>query len=247
MLIRLYRARLLSYYRGSPGDTDMVYMIPVFFNIETGEEIRKDEFRNVNAADLDWSKEPGICYIKNTVRGYQQVDLYRFNANTKSQELLYTETSTTNIDNFNTWIVEEWGKIIITSERDGWKQLYALNLKDKTVKRLTEGNFFVNDLVINKQAKTIFFIASGKETGHNPYYWHAYRIGADGKGFTLLTPENANHDISVSPDGKYIVDNMSAPEQPTVTLLREAKTGKMLKELSKANIDAFTGNGISFC
>jgi dipeptidyl-peptidase 4 len=242
----LYRARLLSYYRGSPGDTDMVYMIPVFFNIETGEEIRKDEFRNVNAADLDWSNEPGICYIKNTVRGYQQVDLYRFNANTKIQELLYTETSTTNIDNFNTWIVEEWGKIIITSERDGWKQLYALNLKDKTVKRLTEGNFFVNDLVINKQAKTIFFIASGKETGHNPYYLHAYRIGADGKGFTMLTPENANHDIFVSPDGKYIVDNMSAPDLPTVTLLRDAKTGKILKELSKANIDSLLAMGFRF-
>ena len=242
----LYKPRLLSYYRGSPGDTDMVYMTPVFFNIETGEEICKDEFRNVNGADLDWSNEPGICYIKNTVRGYQQVDLYRFNANTKSQELLYTETSTTNIDNFNTWIVEEWGKIIITSERDGWKQLYALNLKDKTVKRLTEGNFFVNDLVINKQAKTISFIASGKEPGHNPYYLHAYLIGADGKGLTLLTPENANHDVSVSPDGKYIIDNMSTPEQPTVTLLRDAKTGKVIKELSKANIDALLAMGFRF-
>ena len=45
----LYRARLLSYYRGSPGDTDMVYMTPVYFNVETGEEIRRDEFRNVNS------------------------------------------------------------------------------------------------------------------------------------------------------------------------------------------------------
>jgi dipeptidyl-peptidase 4 len=45
----LYRARLLSYYRGSPGDTDMVYMTPVYFNVETGEEIRREDFRNVNA------------------------------------------------------------------------------------------------------------------------------------------------------------------------------------------------------
>jgi len=43
----LYKAKLLSYYRGSPGDTDMVYMIPVFYNTETGEEIR--EFLLVDA------------------------------------------------------------------------------------------------------------------------------------------------------------------------------------------------------
>ena len=108
----LYKPRLLSYYRGSPGDTDMVYMTPVFFNIETGEEIRKDEFRNVNAASLEWSKEPGICYIENMVRGYQEVDLYRFDAKNKIQELLYTEKSSTNIDNYNSMVAEEWGKII---------------------------------------------------------------------------------------------------------------------------------------
>src|SRR5436190_5187622 len=52
----LYRARLLSYYRGSPGDTDMVYMTPVLFNVETGEETFLGEFRNVNEAALEWSK-----------------------------------------------------------------------------------------------------------------------------------------------------------------------------------------------
>ena len=29
----LYRPRLLSYYRGSPGDTTMVHMIPVFYDV----------------------------------------------------------------------------------------------------------------------------------------------------------------------------------------------------------------------
>jgi hypothetical protein len=55
----LYRARLLSYYRGSPGDTDMVYMTPVIFNIETGEETVENEFRNVNAASFPMVKATG--------------------------------------------------------------------------------------------------------------------------------------------------------------------------------------------
>ena len=85
-----------------------------------------------------------------------------------------------------------------------------------------------------------------KRPGRNPYYQHLYKIGMDGKGFALLTPENANHDVSVSPDGKYFIDNISAPDQPTRTVLRETATGKIIKELAKADIDGFACNGYQF-
>ena len=235
----LYRARLLSYYRGSPGDTDMVYMVPVYFNVETGEEIRKDEFRNVNAASFEWAKtEPGISYIENRVRGYQQVDVYRYNLATKNQEKIYSETSSTNIDNYNSQLTEDGEKIVITSERNGWKQLYLLTIKDKTLKPVTTGSFYVNDvLFIDKKTQIILFTASGKEQGRNPYFQHLYKIKMDGTGLTLLTPENANHDITVSPDGKYFTDNISTPDQPSRYILRDSKNGKTLTELTKANID----------
>jgi len=235
----LYRARLLSYYRGSPGDTDMVYMVPVYFNVETGEEIRKDEFRNVNAASFEWAKtEPGISYIENRVRGYQQVDLYRYNLATKNQEKIYSETSSTNIDNYNSQLTEDGEKIVITSERDGWKQLYLLTIKDKNLKPITTGSFYVNDvLFVDKKTQIILFTASGKEQGRNPYFQHLYKIKMDGTGLTLLTPENANHDITVSPDGKYFTDNISTPDQPSRYILRDSKNGKTLTELTKANID----------
>ena len=243
----LYRARLLSYYRGSPGDTDMVYMLPVIFNIETGEEKILNEFRNVNEASFDWSKEPGIIYCENQVRGYQQLDVYRLDLNKKTNELLYQETSTTNIDNFRKWIHEESGFMGIASERDGWRQLYWLNLKTKSLNRITNGSYYVNDApFFDKRSKIVFFTAQGKESGRNPYYQHLYKIGLDGKGLTLLTPENVNHDVSISPDGKYFIDNMSTFGSPTVTVLRDASTGKIIKELSRANIDGLRTMGYKF-
>lgn len=234
----LYKPKLLSYYRGSPGDTDMVYMTPVLFNIETGEEIIKSEFRNVNAASFEWSKEPGILYIENQVRGYQQLDLYRFDATTKNQSILYREKSATNIDTYRSWEIEEWGKFIIASEKDGWRQLYLQDMKENKISPITNGGYYINDIAyIDKKSKNIIFIASGKEAGRNPYYQHVYRIGLDGKPPILLTPENANHDISLSPDGNYFVDNISTYDQPTKTVLRESATGKIIQELSKANVD----------
>jgi len=233
----LYRARLLSYYRGSPGDTDMVYMTPVIFNVETGAEIRLDEFRNVNEANFEWAKEPGILYMENRLRGYQQTDLYRYDLNKKKNEKIYTERSATNIDNYNSLLVEDANKIIITSEKDGWKQLYSLSLKDKTVSSLTKGAFYVNDILYpGSDKQPMLFTASGREPGRNPYYQHLYKINQDGTGLTLLTPENANHDISMSPDGKYFTDNISAPDLPSRLVLRDGKSGKIIQELAKANI-----------
>jgi len=243
----LYRARLLSYYRGSPGDTDMVYMTPVLFNVETGEEIRMDEYRNVNETALEWSKEPGLIYIENRKRGYQQVDLYLYDVNNKKQDLLYSEKSPTNIDNYSSEVVNEWGKIIITSEKDGWKQLYLLDIKSKNLLPITNGSYYVNSILfIDNKSRSILFTASGKEQERNPYFQHLYRINIDRKETILLTPENANHDVSVSPDGKYFVDNISTLDMPTRTVLRETATGKIIREISKANIDELLAMNFHF-
>jgi dipeptidyl-peptidase-4 len=243
----LYRARLLSYYRGSPGDTDMVYMTPVYFNVQTGEEIRRDEFRNVNAVSCEWSKEDGINYIEEQVRGYQHVNLYRYDLNRGNPDKIYSESSPTNIDGYRSEIIGELGKILLISEKDGWRQLYLLNINDRSIKPLTHGAYYVNDvLFVDKKKTRVIFTASGREPGRNLYYHHAYAINLDGTGLRLLTPENANHGISVSPDGKYFVDNISALDQPTRSVLRESETGKIIEELGKADIEGLMGMGYQF-
>lgn len=233
----LYRARLLSYYRGSPGDTDMVYMTPVVFNIATGKETKMDALRNVNAASADWTKQPGQLIIEDRPRGYQQINLYLYDCASGKQELLYRESSNTNIDNFRYFQTDDPSILLFTSEKDGWKQLYQLQLNNKTVSPVTNGQYYVNDLLrYDAKSKTLFFTASGRETGRNPYLQHAYSIHIDGKNLTLLTSEDLNHDVSISPDGKWLTDNMSSWNQPTQSVLRETRTGRILVELTHADV-----------
>ncbi len=236
----LYKPKLLSYYRGSPGDTDMVKMTPVFYNITTGQEIIKSQLpsTHTNPIGYEWSKESGIIYQEIAQRGYQAVTMHRYNLNTNSDELLYHETSTTNIDNYESRIIEPWGKVLITSERDGWRQLYLLDLKSKQVQSLTGGAYYINDIVhIDTIQKTILFTASGKEPGRNPYHQHLYRIQLESKQVELLTPEDANHDVAIAPDGHYIVDNISTLQSPTKTVLKAIhKNPMMAMELCRADI-----------
>ncbi|MES2794560.1 MAG: prolyl oligopeptidase family serine peptidase [Bacteroidota bacterium] len=235
----LYKPKLLSYYRGSPGDTNMVKMTPVFYNIETGDEYIKHQAisTHTNPTNYEWARESGIIYQENALRGYQSVELHRCDLNKKTEELLYRETSKTNIDNYNSTIIEEWGKAIITSERDGWKQLYLLDLKDKSLTALTAGNYYIDQILqVNKEKKYLLFTASGKETNRNPYYNHLYKLNLADKKVSLLTPENLNHDISVSPDGTFFTDNMSAMDQPTTTVLKNHLGKPIAITLGKTDI-----------
>jgi dipeptidyl-peptidase-4 len=235
----LYRPKLLSYYRGSPGDTGMVYMHPVFFNTKTGKEIRPDLPRSthINQINHRWSETPGVVYLDRLERGFQKLYLYRFNLETETLDTLYTETSNTNIDNFTYRLSEENKRIFFLSEKSGWRQLYSLNLETQEEKALTKGKFYINSIeYIDQQNKRIYFSASGKESGRNPYYRHLYSISFSGKNLKLLTKENRNHQSDISPNGKYIFDNYSTVNTKTITVLRKAETGEILKEISQAEI-----------
>jgi dienelactone hydrolase len=58
----------------------------------------------------------------------------------------------------------------------------------------------------------------------------------------LLTPEDGNHNISLSPDGKYFVDNYSQPNVPPVSVLRNMQ-GKLISTLEKTDISALLATG----
>ena len=240
----LYRPKLLSYYRGSPGDTSMVYMEPIFFNIASGKEIKVDLPRSthINSIGVTWSKIPGRVFLESMARGYQNINIYTFDLKTEKLQNVYSETSTTNIDNFTYELAEKHDFMFFLSEKSGWRQLYSLDLNTKKEKSITNGAFFVNSIErIDEENQKIYFLASGKEKERNPYYQHLYSISFNGKNLKLLTSENRNHQISISPDGNYLIDNLSTVNIPTTTALRSTATGEILMELGHADITGLEG------
>jgi hypothetical protein len=62
------------------------------------------------------------------------------------------------------------------------------------------------------------------------------------KHLQLLTPENATHEVSLAPSGRYFIDSYSTPDTPPITVLRDG-TGKRLLELEKADVSGLTARG----
>ena len=81
--------------------------------------------------------------------------------------------------------------------------------------RLTRGEWVIRSIErVDEKARILYFTASGREPGRDPYLRHLYRVNLDGTGLTLLTPEDADHDVSFSSDGAYFVDRVLARRSP---------------------------------
>jgi dipeptidyl aminopeptidase/acylaminoacyl peptidase len=130
------------------------------------------------------------------------------------------------------------------SERDNWGHLYLYDLATGKLKnRITSGDWVVTQLLrVDEKARTLYFLASGREPGRIPYFAHLYRVGLDGQELTLLTPEDANHEVTFSPSGRYFVDSYSKPDVPPVSVLRRSD-GKLLTTLEKADVSKLLAAG----
>ncbi|MBX3147288.1 MAG: DPP IV N-terminal domain-containing protein [Gemmatimonadales bacterium] len=135
-------------------------------------------------------------------------------------------------------------ELVWFSQRDGWAQLYLVDGATGQVKnRITDGQYVVREIVhVDERARRIWFTAGGKEAGRDPYYRHLYSVGLDGTGLTLLTPEDAEHEISVSPNGRWAVDRVSRVDLAPRTVLR-SMDGKTVLPLEAADLSALLATG----
>ena len=199
-------------------------------------------------SDAEWSPDASHLAFLSTSRDHKQETLRVADAATGEVRNVLEEKAATFYESGNgaiNWrFLPESKEAIWFSERDNWGQLYLYDLATGKLKnQITSGEGNVTNLLhVDEKNRELYFLAVGKEKGRNPYYQHLYRIGFDGKGLQLLSPENANHDVTMSPSGEYFVDSYSTPDEPPVSVLRD-KDGRMLMTIEKADISPLLATG----
>lgn len=135
-------------------------------------------------------------------------------------------------------------EVIWFSERDDRGRLYLYDADSGRLKhQITAGDGNVTELLrVDEANRLVYFTGVGKETGRDPYFRHFYRIGLDGRNQKLLTPADADHDISLSPSGQYFTDVYSTPDRPPVAELRDA-AGASVLPLETADISRLIAEG----
>ncbi|WP_436027999.1 prolyl oligopeptidase family serine peptidase [Caulobacter sp. LjRoot300] len=136
------------------------------------------------------------------------------------------------------------GGELAISERSGWAQLYLVKPDAPDGgKALTTGTWEVLSVDRVDARDGLLVTGVGREKDRNPYYKALYHVGLDGEPPRLLTPEPLDHETTVSPDGRWILDEMSSPTEPTRTVLRDARDGRLVLELGRADPSALWATG----
>ncbi|MBI2401833.1 MAG: prolyl oligopeptidase family serine peptidase, partial [Gemmatimonadetes bacterium] len=120
---------------------------------------------------------------------------------------------------------------------------YWYDLTTGQVKQqITRGAWNVLQVLrIDEKTRTIYFTGAGREAG-DPYFRKLYSVRMDGSRLTLLTPEDADHDVTLPPTGQFFVDSYSRPEVAPVTVLRDLD-GRTVLTLEQADIARLIATG----
>jgi dipeptidyl-peptidase-4 len=199
--------------------------------------------------DAQWYPDGSHLAFVSSSRDHKTAWFRVANAETGAVRTLFEERMPTQIGNASLsedlWrVLPGSNELIWWSQRDDWIHLYLYDLATGRLKnRITSGEGNVDGILrVDERARVIYFLASGKEQGRDPYFQHLYRIGFDGSSQTLLTPENAHHLVSLSPDGRHFVDSYSTPDTPPVTVLRDI-AGRLVQTLERADISRLRATG----
>jgi dipeptidyl-peptidase-4 len=198
--------------------------------------------------DVEWSTDGKTLAFVSTSRDHKKENLRVADTETGAVREVYEETSPTQFESGQgavSWhYLSGTNEFVWFTERDGWGHLYLYDFATGKLKnQITKGDFAVWQILkTDEKNRVIYFMAGGREKGRDPYFGHFYRVGFDGKGLQLLTPEDANHQITLSDDGNYFIDNYSKPDLPTVSVLRDL-SGKLVAPLEKTDISRLTATG----
>ncbi len=195
--------------------------------------------------DMGWSG--GKVRVQWTERGYKQLVVYEADPKTGKATITAREAVKPIVTVTSSFLrpAPELGGELDVSERSGWAQLYLVRPDDPDGGiPLTRGDWEVLDVAhLDAKERTLLITGVGRERDRNPYYRALYRVTLDGKQPALLTPEPLDHEVEVSPDGKYFLDAMSSPTVPTRTVVRDTRDGRIVTELAKADGSALFASG----
>ncbi|MDQ3038615.1 MAG: S9 family peptidase [Pseudomonadota bacterium] len=247
------------------GDTDITMIERVVIDL-TGEKPRTirlqmppDQHRSTCSDDIacsngwedvQWAADGKTLAFVSTDRGHKSAKLRVADTQTGAVRDVYTETVATQyqsapaLDSVNWRYLPESNEFLWFSQKSDWGHLYLHDLTTGKLKRqITSGDWNVAQIEhLDPASRTLWFRGVGREPGRDPYFQHFYKVGMDAGEVSLLTPEDANHTISVADDGSYFVDTYSTIATAPVTVLRDA-AGKQIAEIARADLTRLKAAG----
>jgi len=199
--------------------------------------------------DVKWAADGKTLAFVSTSRDHKHEWFRIADAATGKVRTVFDEKVPTYFESGNDAVnwryLPETHEAIWFSERNNWGNLYLYDLNTGKLKHaITKGDGNVTQVLkVDPKTRTVWFRGVGRTHGVNPYYQQFFKVSLDGGKPVLLTPEAADHTVTLSPDGQSFVDAYSTPTAPPVTVLRSAQDGRKLADVATADISRLKAAG----
>ncbi len=247
------RAKLQTHRYPLPGDRFDVYELNLFdVAAKKGTKPKVDRV-DFESPRIRWRKDGRHFTYEKIDRGHQRFGLIEVDSHTGDSRNLIDEKTNTFIwtahrEALNvgtvTWLDSD-NEIIYVTERDGWRHLDLIDANTGKLKNvITPGSYVVRGVdQIDEDKRQVWFRASGKNPGEDPYLIHYYRVNFDGTGLIALTEGNGSHTAQYSPDRRFLIDSFSRIDMPPAHTLRRVSDGGLVCKLETADATALLATG----
>jgi dipeptidyl-peptidase-4 len=200
----------------------------VIFNTETQSytTLKTGEPKEQYLTSVTWDPNNEFVYVGVLNRGQDHLKLNQYNAKTGDfVKTLFEEKSSTWVEPQHELIFLPNAKnqFLYQTDKDGFNQLYLYNIDGKLIKHLGYQEVIVEDFKGFNGAGTKAYYVGATNKGLER---HLYEVEIKSGKTTQLTKTNGVHNATVSPSGKYVLDQYSNLSTPNKIQVVETKNGQ---------------------
>ena len=219
-----------------PGDENPAVKIGVV-DVKSGKKIwlSPDETGDYYIPRIYWTSNPDELAVMTLNRAQNHMKLYFFNVKTGEHRVVLEESNNTWVAIFNfytnvndmVYFSEKTKDFFWVSDRSGYYHIYRYGYDGRLINQVTKGDW---DLIkvtgIDPDTKTIYYLSAEA----SPLEQQLYSIQYDGTKKEKLTTIPGFHNIDMSTNTRYYIDEYSNTSTPTHVGLYDGH-GKLLKML----------------
>jgi len=218
------------------GEKNSIVSVHIF-NLETNSTTKMDvgEETDQYITRIKWLSNSNQLSIIRLNRLQNRMDIFSNDANTGEAKLIYTETNkyylpepSDNLISFS----EDGKTFIISSEKNGFNQIYLYGIDGKLIKPLTSSSNEVIEIYgYDQKSNRVFYKAFDQSPSRNAIYV----VNLDNLEVKKLSPNAGSNNAEFSKTFKYFILNYSNSSTPTNISLYNDK-GKQVRVLEDNSI-----------
>ncbi len=185
--------------------------------------------------NIAWSPDDKFVFIAIVNREQNHMWLNQYDAATGNfVKTLFEETDPKYVEPLvpMLFVKNRPDQFIWQSKKDGWNHLYLYNVNGTLFKQLTSGQWEVLEVKgFDSKGENLYYIS----TQQSPVSKNLYKLNLKKNISKAITNVDCLHNIQVSADGSFAIDNFSSTTNPRTIQVIETNTGKTKTLLQAKN------------